>query len=116
MDKRFRKNPLYQEGDIIRKNLRRENLRRSYDINTIYSQALPGTTNDAYTLSNTGIAEEFYPTVGEDGRIIPTSEQNKESIFSGPLHFLFGDYEHAKDRWDAASLQDAYRLWQEKRL
>ena len=116
MNKRFRKNPLYQGGDIIRKNLRRENLRRSYDINTIYSQALPGTTNDTYRLSNTGIADEFYPTVGEDGRIIPTSEQNKESIFSGPLHFLFGDYEHAKDRWDAASVQDAYRLWQEKRL
>jgi len=29
---------------------------------------------------------------------------------------LFGDYEHARERWDAASIPDAYRLWQEKRL
>lgn len=115
MEKRFRINPKYQLGDTIRQNLRRENLRRSYDLSTSYSRALPYANQDVYTPSNTGISNEFYPTVDEEGKIIPPDETG-ESILSGPLHFLFGDYEHAKDRWDAASLQDAYRLWQEKRL
>ena len=90
-------------------------MRRSYDLSTAYSQALPYANQDVYTPSNTGIANEFYPTVDEEGRIIPSDEQG-QSILSGPLHFLFGDYEHARDRWNAASIQDAYRLWQEKRL
>ena len=115
MEKRFRINPKYQQGNIIRQNLRKENLRRSYDLSTAYSQALPYANQDVYTPSNTGIANEFYPTVDEEGRIIPSNEQG-QSILSGPLHFLFGDYEHARDRWNAASIQDAYRLWQEKRL
>ena len=115
MEKRFRINPKYQQGDPIRQNLRKENLRRSYGLSTSYSQALPYANQDVTRLSNTGIADEFYPTVNEEGKIIPPEEQS-ESIFSGPLHFLFGDYEHARDRWDAASIKDAYRLWQEKRL
>lgn len=115
MEKRFRINPKYQQGNIIRQNLREENLRRSYDLNTAYTQAFPYASQDVYTPSNTGIATEFYPSVDEEGKII-TPKENRESIFSGPLHFLFGDYEHARDRWNAASIQDAYRLWHEKRL
>ncbi len=117
MDKRFRINPKYQQGDVIRKNLREDNLRRSYDLNAAYSQAIPNSSRNVYSPSNTGIADEFYPEVDEDAKIIQQEEKGSgESIFSGPLHFLFGDYEHAKDRWDAASVGDAYRLWQEKRL
>lgn len=117
MNKRFRINPKYQQGDAIRQNLRRENLRRSYGLNIPYSQSIPGASQDAYRYSDTGISNEFYPTVGEDGRIVPESEKSGgESIFSAPLHFLFGDYENARERWNAASIQDSYRLWQEKRL
>lgn len=116
MDKRFRINPRYQQGDAIRRNLREENLRRSYGLSTSYSEALPYTTQNVSTFSNTGIANEYYPTVGEEGKIIPAEELGGESIFSGPMHFLFGNYENAKERWDAASVKDAYRLWQEKRL
>lgn len=115
MEKRFRINPKYEQGNPIRQNLRKENLRRSYGLNVSYSQALPGVSQDVYTPSNTGLSDEFYPTVGEDGRII-APENNQESIFAAPLHFLFGDYEHAAERWREASIQDAYRLWQEKRL
>lgn len=115
MEKRFRINPKYQQGDAIRQNLRKDNLRRSYGLNIPYSQALPGVSQDVYRPSNTGISDEFYPTVGEDGRII-APEDNGPSLFSPALHVLFGDYEHAFDRWKEASIQDAYRLWQEKRL
>lgn len=116
MNKRFRINPIYQQGDAIRQNLRKENLRRSYGLNVPYSQAVPGASQDVYTLSNTGLAGEFFPTLGEDGTIVKPEETSGESLLSGPLHFLFGDYDNAKERWDAASLSDSYRLWQEKRL
>lgn len=116
MNKRFRINPKYEQGDSIRQNLRRENLRRSYGLSTSYAEAIPNASQNVYRQSDTGISNEFYPTVGEDGRIINENESYGESIFSGPLHFLFGNYENAGERWDAASLQDSYRLWQEKRL
>jgi len=91
-------------------------LRRSYGLSTSYAEAIPNASQSVYRQSDTGISNEFYPTIGEDGRIINENESYGESIFSGPLHFLFGNYENAGERWDAASLQDSYRLWQEKRL
>lgn len=114
---RFRINPKYQQGDIIRQNLRRENLRRSYGMNIPYGEALPGADNNAYSSSNTGIAsDEFFLEIGEDGRIVSSSSSSEWPIFSSIGHMLFGDYEHAADRWKEASVADSWRLFQEKRL
>jgi hypothetical protein len=113
---RIRKNPKYQQGDIIRRNLRRENLRRSYDFSIPYEQALPGADSDYYYPSNAGISNsEFSPNIDDEGNIIP-SEDSTPGIFSGIGHFLFGDYEHAADRWREASIADSWRLFHEKRL
>lgn len=114
---RFRINPKYQQGDSIRQNLRRENLRRSYGMNTIYSQTMPGATNDIYSPTNAGIADyEFYPSVDNEGQIVTETKFDSPSILSPALHALFGDYENAANRWREASVADSWRLFQEKRL
>lgn len=113
---RYRKNPKYEQGDVIRKNLRRENLRRSYDFSIPYQQALVGADSRHYYPSNTGISDnEFFPNIDDQGNIIP-SEDSTPGIFSSIGHFLFGDYEHAADRWREASIADTWRLFHEKRL
>ena len=112
---RYRKNPKYQQGDVIRRNLRRENLRRSYDLSIPYEQSLSGANSNYYYPSNTGISDdEFFPNIDDEGNII--SSDDSQSMFSGIGHFLFGDYEHAADRWREASIVDTWRLFHEKRL
>lgn len=112
-EKRFRKNPRYQLGDAIRKAVRRDNLRQSYGMNLPY-----GASSQYEHPSNVGVSSnEFYPNIDDEGNIVPLEEDGAISQAAKAVgKFLFGNYENAADMWDAASLADSYRLFQEKRL
>lgn len=111
-------NSRYGEGAAILDSLRSNVVKHSEVLSAPYRQGIVDAQDDDYNEFGVVHPEWTSPELDTDFNIVQTGSDESwlgEGL-SSVGHFLFGDYDNFGNRWKEASVADAWRLFQEKRL